>query len=301
MIDLPKLFEELSVPYWTSGKNVTHGWCNISCPMCNDHSNHCGINQKSGNFNCWACSSKGSIYDLIMELEHCDLLDAKRLVRKYKDGDDLPAEKKEKVVREFHNIIPAGMTRDLSEDCKEYLRSRRYDAELVAEKYEMYSSKLFVGEYIARILIPIIYKKQIVNFVARSILPDAKKKVKNCPNDKCIIEAKDMLFNLDNVRDRKLIVVEGIFDAMRIGDGAVATLGTQVIDTQINLIREYADEVYIMFDSKKKDPNAPALAEKLGNRLYGLVKKVEVIYLDDGDPDDMTEKEVQQLRKEIGI
>lgn len=57
----------------------------------------------------------------------------------------------------------------------------------------------------------------------------------------------------------------------------------------------------LLFDSAKKDKDAPVLAEELGSRLYGLVKKVEVLYLEDGDPDDMTEKEVLQLRKEIRL
>ena len=304
--NLSELFETIGVQYWASGKNVARGYTNISCPFCGDRSNHMGVSNASGNFRCWKCPAEGSIYELAMELKNCDIYEAKRIVRPFRIDGLGRMVKEEKIIKEFRNIMPQfsypikDIDSEASSPYADYLIDRDFDPETTIKKYNLYAGGI-VGKYKWRIIVPIIYQGQIVNFVARAISADASKKVVNCPNEECVINAKNILFNLDNVINRKMIICEGVFDAMRVGDGAVATLGTEVTDAQINLIRQYADTVHILFDSYEKDKRAPQQADKLASRLSGVIGHVEIWALKKGDPCDMSNNEVKELRREMGI
>jgi DNA primase len=113
-----------------------------------------------------------------------------------------------------------------------------------------------------------------------------------------VIHHKHILYNLDTVKS-SMIIVEGIFDVWRIGDGAVASFGITYTLEQIILITLIKpSRVFIMFDS---EPQAQRNAEKLGSALSSLGMKTEVITPSHGDPCDLTDSEVLSLRKEFDL
>lgn len=299
MIDIINVLNEYGTHYTTTGKNTSPGWVNIKCCFCADSSTHLGINMTSGAFHCWKCRATGSLEALLIELYDIDEKKARRII--WQNGiEDTPglAPVQRKTARKDKSahvsIIPSEATVELPEEHRAYLRKRRYNPDFVHREYRLYACHLF-GDYKWRLIVPIIMEHRIVNFDALSIA-GANKKSKQCPTEKALVARNACLYNIDNANDT-IVVVEGIFDAWRIGAGAVATLGTSFSSEQVLLIANKKPErIFIMLDSDAYDT-----AKKLAGQLAHFVKYVEILKLNEGDPDDMTDEEAQKLRNDIRL
>jgi len=299
MYDLEKLFDDHDIEYWAKGKNVSKGWTNIQCPFCNDKSNHLGVNINTGTYNCWKCSATGELSFLISELLSIEEYKSKKLIKKYRE-DFVEAKKERRVISNTELILPKEATNILPDKHRQYLIGRGFDPDYIQKKYGIMACDI-LGDYKFRIIIPIFFKGKLVNFAAKAIDDSANLKIKNCPNEKVIIQRDSLLYNIDNIKNRKAIIVEGFTDVWKMGDCTIATMGTKFTNAQIQLLSVYCSEAYILYDSKEKDVQAPIQAEKLAHSLYSLIKKVEILELPHGDPGDLTYSEVENIKKEIGI
>jgi len=79
----------------------------------------------------------------------------------------------------------------------------------------------------------------------------------------------------------------------RLGDGTVALFGTQWTKKQVQLLTQKVKKAYIMFDS-----DAIKKAYKLAGQLSGLIS-TEIIELKKGDPADLDNITIRELRREI--
>ncbi len=289
MIDFERLFNDFSIPYWITGKNVSKGWINISCPICGDVSNHGGFNIETGKYNCWKCGKHNSIYILQLLLrksknEIIKILDNYSFFNKKIVKDD---NKNSKEQLEFLGY-------ELKEIHRNYLIKRNFNPDLIKSKYKItgFTFENMFWQY--RLMIPIFYNFNIVNYVGRDV-SGKQQRYLNLPNKEAVIDLKNILYNLDNVRQDKIIVVEGIFDVWRGGDNFVATFGTSFTKQQIMQILRF-DRIYIIFDCEYEAQNK---AKQLANILSGFSKKVSVIdlQLKDRDLADLTEEEVKELRR----
>jgi len=114
----------------------------------------------------------------------------------------------------------------------------------------------FYDRFRDRILFPIFdLTGRVVGFGGR-ILGEGEPKYLNTP-ETLIFDKSRMLFGLFQHRDtirkkRKAVVVEGNFDLLALAsfglDNVVAPLGTALTQTQIRLLKGYADEVILLFD-----------------------------------------------------
>jgi DNA primase len=135
-----------------------------------------------------------------------------------------------------------------------------------------------------------------VGFVGRSI---EGKDFKNTPG---LPKAKT-LFNLNRVKTaEKVYVVESSFDAIRldqVGLPAVATLGANVSNTQIELLQKYFNNIIVIADNDEAGGNMKdKIIEKLGSRVS--VIQLNKQYKDIGDMDDTSIKELEfQFDKSI--
>ena len=135
-----------------------------------------------------------------------------------------------------------------------------------------------------------------VGFVGRSI---EGKEFKNTPG---LPKAKT-LFNLNRVKTAdKVYVVESSFDAIRldqVGFPAVATLGANVSNTQIELLQKYFNNIIVIADNDEAGGNMKTkIIEKLGSRVS--VIQLNKQYKDIGDMDDSAIKELDfQFDKSI--
>ena len=127
-----------------------------------------------------------------------------------------------------------------------------------------------------------------VGFVGRSI---EGKEFKNTPG---LPKAK-VLFNLHRVRSAdKVYVVESSFDAIRLdqcGFPAVATLGSNVSNFQIDLLQKYFNNIIVIADNDEAGGNMKSrIQEKLGSRV--AVIQLDKEYKDIGD---MSDDDIKKL------
>ena len=127
-----------------------------------------------------------------------------------------------------------------------------------------------------------------VGFVGRSI---EGKEFKNTPG----LPKSKTLFNLNRVKTAdKVYIVESSFDAIRldqIGFPAVATLGANVSNIQIELLQKYFNNIIVIADNDEAGGNMKSkILEKLGSRVS--VIKLDKQYKDIGD---MTDEEIKKL------
>lgn len=297
-------FEDRNIPYSTEGKNVTEGWANIECPFpfCNDPSNHLGINLESKLFSCWACGEKGGMDRLIQELEGCTWSESQVILGQFQENPykDIPLD-----VKYPETGSKTAYLKDILFDQSlfsdpwpkmhlNYLKGRDFDPEILIPKYRL-KACYNVGKYKFRIIAPVIMDNKIVSFVGMDVTRQAKIPYKNASDSESVIPIKSCLYNLDNANET-VILVEGITDVWRIGDGAVATLGKKVTMEQINLlIRKGIKRVYLLPDSDAIDE-----WEQLGFTIAPLFDHVTLLNLDAGDPADLTGKTLRKIQDLIG-
>jgi len=309
-IDIKSFLEKEEIPYSSSGENVTQGWINLRCIFCNDHANHLGINLESGVFHCWICGEKGDFNKFVRELLICSWQTAKKTIETY--TIDAYIEQKNKFLSPVSNnnlkkINFDKFMKNLPDLHKKYLLERNFDPNHICEKY-LVRSCYVIGRFPYRLVIPIIMENKIVNLTSRDVTNKQTPKYKNLSNEEAIIPMKECIYNIDSIKD-KVVIVEGVTKVWRIGDGAVATMGIEVTQKQIDFLiqkclRQNFKEAYIMFDNDSEDGQGECLsqrkAEKLANSISSFISKVEVI-LPKGDPADMTFQEVVDFRKEINL
>jgi DNA primase len=127
-----------------------------------------------------------------------------------------------------------------------------------------------------------------VGFVGRSV---EGKEFKNTPG---LPKAK-LLFNLHRVKTAdRVYVVESSFDAIRldqVGLPAVATLGANVSNIQIDLLKKYFNNIYVVADNDEAGGNMKnKIIEKLGSRVN--VIQLDKQYKDIGD---MTDEDIKNI------
>jgi DNA primase len=138
----------------------------------------------------------------------------------------------------------------------EYLKSR-YVPPARATSYGI--GFCVTGYYAGRIIIPVEYHKQLYTFVARALDPAVEPKVLYPAGSR----RSDVVFNLDRLErlqhPRPLIITEGVFDALRLPNQAVAILGSQMSAQQVTLLGRLPvgwRPFIIMMDGDKAGRNA---------------------------------------------
>lgn len=288
MFDVVAFCRDYNVPYRMTGANVGAGWVGINCPFCGDNNYHGGL--KGNAYTCWKCGTH-SLFDLIKEITGER---SKDIYDKYNE-EDIFKEKIQRRQAEASSIILPGTTENPT--ARKYLIKRKFDPDYLERKYKITYTGM-TGDYKYRIIIPIFKDGQLVSFQGRDYTGKQEIRYKTLPIEKSVINAKHLLYNEDFVKSDVVGVCEGPFDAMRLGDGFVATLGTKVSEEQVRLLTKYK-KVYIVFDPEVE---AQERAKNLADRVAVFGSKVYIVDTElDHDPGDMTEGEVKDLRSFIGV
>ncbi|MFA5355740.1 MAG: hypothetical protein WC302_03380 [Candidatus Paceibacterota bacterium] len=187
--------------------------------------------------------------------------------------------------------------KDLPQLHWDYLEKRGYDPKYLQRKY-LVRSCYITGRFPYRVVVPVIMNGQIVNISARDVTGKQKEKYMGLKNNEAIIPMKSCLYNIDSVRD-KIVIVEGIFDQWKIGNGCVATFGVEWTSDQLDLIREKdVIKAFVMYDAEEK---AQKKAEILANALSAFVPSVEIVVPPKADPGELTKEEAWEIRRELGL
>uniref|UniRef100_A0A6M3LDR2 Putative primase n=1 Tax=viral metagenome TaxID=1070528 RepID=A0A6M3LDR2_9ZZZZ len=296
--DVRAWLDDINIPYRTEGRNIGQGWLGLQCPFCDDHSNHFGIAYTTTkHYNCWICGEKGSVIKLIMALEKCTYTAAMKIIDEYQDYQTTQL-RQDIQIRYKESIVPKSISNVWPNKYLDYLRNRRYDPDVLIPKYGLQAFPYF-GLNAWRIYIPCSYQKHVVNYTSIDITGTKKKqKYKHCPNDKAIIPMKNLLYNMDNITGRRVIIVEGVTDVWRLGDGAIATMGIEFTRNQMVLLKKLSPQkIHIIFDA---EPLAQKKAIQLSDYLifYGGLDS-EVLTLPSGDPDDLSDEQAQYIKKQL--
>lgn len=149
-----------------------------------------------------------------------------------------------------------------SEACWMYLMEREVPQETV-EKYRIRfadprpnDSRIWRRKLVNRVMIPTIENDRVVYFVGRDILGTQTPRYYNPPNIVSPRVAHNTLFNLERAAlGEVVILVEGVFDAIRCGESAVASFGKRLHFSQaLALAKKKVKEVCILPDNKGLDP-----------------------------------------------
>lgn len=288
------------IPYST-GKNVSAGWVGIQCvyPLCDDTSNHLGINLQSGLHSCWKCGNKGGPEQLVMHMDQCDYGQAADVVRQYSSG---PIAMDEDRIRLGSFMLPKFCSYEPHSIHASYLAVRGYDWQELVAHYDI----RFTGpvsyvdssrgkiHYRWRIIIPVYVDDVMVNFTSRDVTGTSEARYKSAPDEIAHTPGGDVVYNLDNVEPgSRIALVEGPFDVWRVGPGAVGMLGTVFTEPQLALISaKRPSRVYVLYDSGASD-----IAQELGSRMARLVPRVDYLWMDPGDdPDTLSLTDLRRIQ-----
>lgn len=287
--NIKKYLDNKGIKYFTSGKNTIKGSVSVQCPFHDDHSHHlCLFDDTWGK--CWSCGNI-SVKKYIKAIENCDYKEVNKILLQYPiEG----IEEQEQIVHPDHFQMPKEFSTEFPERFKNYLEKRGFDWRILRTKYRLMTCHN-IGKYKFRIIVPIIMDDKTVSFVARDITNKADLKYINCPEELSILPRKDWVFGIDLIPNDTCIICEGVFDAMKIGPGAVSLLTTNFTKSQINKLRKKGiKKVYIMLDNDEAGTKA---SEKLESYL-SWADYVGIIDLPEGvnDPAEMSDKQVRELR-----
>jgi DNA primase len=294
--DVENYLRKKGITYSQRGKNVSEGWIGTRCLWCDDKTNHLGINLLSKTINCFRCPAKGTIIKYIMKMENCNVQRAFSIVTENTHRNIAEIDRSLNVQALPRSNASLKLSqyakKELPPMHRNWLIDRNFDPDFIFKKYDLWSCG-HLGEYKFRLIVPVSLNRQIVTFVARDVSNKASPPYKNYPEKDSILTTKETLYNFDSVKGTA-IVVEGVTDVWRIGDGAVATLGDKWTKQQAAMLRDLS-RVFILFDAEEDaQKNAEALAIDLAP-----FTEVHTLELESGDPAELSKEDAKELRKQI--
>ena len=263
----------------------------LFCPFHNNNRTPAGeVDKNNGTFFCFSCQKVADLIELVMHTTGRTYFESVRFVKNKETQIDLEQEiNKQLYVKPefvpFDELILKRLYNNLlqSDRAKDYFTYRKINMQSWAKFSLGYSEKQDM------VTVPVHSPDGIpVGFVGRSI---EGKEFKNTPG---LPKAKT-LFNLHRVKTAdRVYVVESSFDAIRldqVGFPAVATLGANVSNIQIELLQKYFNNILVIADNDEAGGNMKTkIVEKLGSRVS--VIKLDKQYKDIGD---MGDEEIKKL------
>ena len=294
MFDLISFCKNYGIHYATKGKNIGPGWLGLNCPFHHDTAFHMGFNASGSYFYCWKCGGH-SVQNVIKEFLKCSSYEAQSIEDEYGTRGTLLDTINRKTPQATSLVLPG---EPLTGIYRKYLRKRGLDPDEIVEKYGVQAGGI-IGDWKFRLMIPVYQNNVLVTYQGRDITGNSDLRYKTLSVEQSVINPKHCLYNLDKVPSREKIgVCEGVVDVWKLGDGFVATLGTSTTEEQVRKLSIYKN-VYIVFDPEVE---AQKRAKKLGERIAVMGVNVELVDTGlDHDPGDMTPKEVENFRGELGF
>lgn len=275
--------------------HVTAGWVGIICPYCGEGTGKygLGINLQYGAVRCWKCGPH-RLVETLTEAAKCPESNVRRLLEPFWRNRS-PSPPNQGVTAGGKLRWPRGID-TLRAAHKEYLNKRRCLGKLgnwakIAELWKVQGIGP-IAPLAWRVVLPVEVGGKPVSWTSRAISDDNPNRWWSAKPEEEVVLHKSVLFGEDFCR-HAVVVTEGPFDAINIGPGAVATMGTGYTNEQAARLGRYAVRVVCFDNEPEAQRRARDLLDKLG-AMPGRTLKVE---LDAEDPGEADENEVKQLRK----
>jgi DNA primase len=263
----------------------------IFCPFHNNNRTPAGeIDKNNGTFFCFSCHHIADLVEFVMHTSGRTYFESVRFIKSKETEQNLERDINQKLVVKpeftpFDELILKRLYNNLlaAERAKKYFNYRKIEPASWSKFSLGYSEKQDM------VTVPVHSPDGMpVGFVGRSI---EGKEFKNTPG---LPKAKT-LFNLNRVKTAdRVYVVESSFDAIRldqVGLPAVATLGSNVSNIQIELLQKYFNNIIVVADNDEAGGNMKdKIIEKLGSRVS--VIQLNKQYKDIGD---MSDEDIKKL------
>lgn len=257
----------------------------VFCPYHNNYRTPSAeINKTSGIFFCFSCQETATLIDLVMHLSQRTYFESIRFIKSKEKETNIETFINKQLIQEPEyveydiNIVKTLNSKALdSNRAIEYLKKRLITKDSVVKFNIGYSEKQDM------VTVPVHAPDGIcVGFVGRSI---EGKEFKNTPR----LPKSKTLFNLHRIKTANYVyVVESSFDAIRLDQvniPAVATLGANVSNKQIELLQKYFNSIFVIADNDEAGGNMKdRIIERLGSSVS--VIQLEKQYKDIGDMSD---------------
>ena len=248
------------------------------------------VDKEHGTFFCFACHHVSDLTELVMHISGRTYFESARFIKSKESNLNI-----ESVVRKTLQEKPEYKPFDeilikrLNSDALNSSRAMNYYRGRLITDESVNKFKLGFSEKQDMVTIPVASPDGMsIGFVGRSI---EGKQFKNTPG----LPKSKALFNLHRVKSAdKVYVVESSFDVIRLdqcGLPAVATLGANVSNFQIELLKKFFNNIYVVADNDDAGGN---MADKI---LEKLTSRVSVVHLDTKYKDigDMSDEEIKNL------
>ena len=295
-----KLFNDYNVEYDT---RVNKGWTNVTCPFCDDKTFNGGFNNAGDYYHCWKCGGH-NFKQALARTVNIPFNEVDILIEQYAGRNSVLNKLNKKQAKATKLTLP---TDTFTPAERKYLKERNFSPKLLHEKYKIVGGGI-TGSWKYRIIIPLVLNGKIVSWTARTILSKQQQqklkipRYKNLSIEQSVVDPKSVLYNLDHCEDKIAVLTEGAFDVIRMGDGFFCSFGTELTQSQISMIKQRFEKVFIMFDNEEE---AQAKARKFGLQIASIGVEVELVdcYGDfnKNDAGELNEKEVQIIRHELGL
>ncbi len=272
-----------------------NGWLRVPiCPYCG-REQKMGINLTTYRTNCFRCNEHPSPAQMIMDIEGLDTY--AELLNLLKNGQFTELEFKEERVElpeakpvelpEGFKLITQG-TSYLAKITRNYLKHRGFNIEELSKQGIGYCTK---GDYFGYVILPFYSNGRLIYFNARLVVGNGPR-YNNPPKSVTGLGKEFLIFNQDALElYNQIYICEGVFNALTMGERAIATMGKAISRAQINtLIKSQVKRFIILLD-----PDAKSQAIDLALKLVNF-KKVKVVYLPTGnDCNDLGRRKVMKL------
>lgn len=206
----------------------------------------------------------------------------------------------------------------MGRDAQAYLAQRRFGPELIKRYHLRYadvgegSDRFLSRKFHGRVMIPVFCRGKLTFCQGRAMYEGQEPKYDSpwVPHPK---DQKPGMFPWQNAGEaffgadramgcKRLIIVEGLFDAIRIGDGALALLGKGMTDARLGILIELkeagAEEVILWLDNDVKPVERIKIQQKIERILpvrwtTSRLKKAK-------DAAEMHQEQVDQTIEEAG-
>jgi DNA primase len=263
----------------------------IFCPFHGNYRTPAGeIDKNTGTFYCFSCHKVADVYEFVMTVSGKTYFEAARYIKKNEVESDLRNEIVSKLL-DKPDYLPfdQAVVDRLASEAKLSDRAVGYFEGRSISRHSMDRFSLGYSESRDMVTVPVHAPDGLlVGFVGRSV---EGKDFKNTPG----LPKSKVLFNLHRVKSSsKIFVVESSFDVIRldqVGMPAVATLGANVSNIQVELLRKYFNNIYVIADNDEAGGNMKdRIIEKIGPRVS--VIQLDKQYKDIGDMDDEAIKSI---------
>lgn len=271
-------------------KHIRRGWLQMECPLCGSGRLWLGYNLGRDYFYCYShgYASKWSLFRAWFPNE--------RYAPLLKSIDQTIYLEESPVIS--GDYLPPTPTMPL-EKCayhSDYLRSRGLNPGELSKKWGVAALDYRAEwRYRNRIFFPVTNERgRGVSWLTRTIDPNCTCRYLTAPKDRESVQIKSLLYGEQFLNHfEPVIVCEGVFDALRIGRNAVATLGKKITPPQFDRIAKYQRRI-ICFDS---EPETQEQARALAVRLQAFPGLTDNVCLDAPDPGSASQKEIESLLK----